>query len=108
MITVAQASTGRHAIRQFLDHRPDVTLMDLRLPDISGIDAMMAIREQVPDACIVILTTFEGDAEIQRAFAAGARDYILKTMPPHELVGVVRQVYAGQQRVPPDAAPRMP
>ena len=97
MLMVAQASTGREAIQLFREHRPDVTLMDLRLPDISGIDAMIAIRSEFPDARIVMLTTFEGDVEIQRALAAGARGYVLKNMPPKELVDVVRQVHAGQE-----------
>ena len=107
MVMVAQAATGREAIRQFREHRPDVTLMDLRLPDISGIDAMMAIRDEFPDARIVVLTTFEGDVEIQRALAAGARGYILKSMPPQELAGVVRQVHAGKKRIPPEVAARL-
>ena len=85
-----QAATGREAIQQYREHRPDVTLMDLRLPDISGIDAMIAIRNEFPDARIVMLTTFEGDVEIQRALAAGARGYVLKNMPPKDLVEVVR------------------
>jgi DNA-binding NarL/FixJ family response regulator len=104
MVMVAQAATGRDAIRLFRDHRPDVTLMDLRLPDISGIDAMLAIRGEFPDARIVILTTFEGDVEIQRALAAGARGYVLKSMPPQELAAVVRQVHAGKKRIPPEVA----
>ena len=99
MVMVAQASNGREAIQQFRDQQPDVTLMDLRLPDISGIDAMIAIRQESPDARVVMLTTFEGDVEIQRALAAGARGYILKNMPPRELVGVIRQVYAGKKRI---------
>src|SRR5678815_653384 len=70
MHLIAQAATGQDAIQQFHQHRPDVTLMDLRLPDISGIDAMIAIRKEYPDACIVMLTTFEGDVEIQRALEA--------------------------------------
>jgi DNA-binding NarL/FixJ family response regulator len=107
MVMVAQAATGREAIRQFREHRPEVTLMDLRLPDISGIDAMMAIRDEFPDARIVVLTTFEGDVEIQRALAAGARGYILKSMPPQELAGVVRQVHAGKKRIPPEVAARL-
>jgi DNA-binding NarL/FixJ family response regulator len=107
MVVVAQASTGRDAIQQFREHRPDVTLMDLRLPDISGIDAMIAIRNQFPDARIVMLTTFEGDVEIRRALAAGARGYILKNMPPQELVGVVRQVHAGNKRIQPEVAARL-
>lgn len=104
MVMVAQAATGRDAIRHFREHRPDVTLMDLRLPDISGIDAMIAIRNEFPDARIVMLTTFEGDVDIQRSLAAGARGYILKNMPPQELAGAVRQVHAGKKRIPPEVA----
>jgi len=104
MVMVAQAATGREAIHQFRQHRPDVTLMDLRLPDISGIDAMIAIRNEFADSRIVMLTTFEGDVEIQRALAAGARGYILKSTPPRELAGVVRQVHAGKKRIPPEIA----
>ena len=104
MVMVAQATTGREAIKQFKEHRPDVTLMDLRLPDLSGIDAMIAIRTEFPDAKIVILTTFEGDVEIQRALAAGARGYILKNMPPRELAESIRQVHAGRKRIPSEIA----
>lgn len=104
MVMVAQAATGREAIHQFRQHRPDVTLMDLRLPDISGIDTMIAIRNEFSDSRIVMLTTFEGDVEIQRALAAGARGYILKSTPPRELAGVVRQVHAGKKRIPPEIA----
>jgi len=107
MVMVAQASNGREAIQQFRDQQPDVTLMDLRLPDISGIDAMIAIRQESPDARVVMLTTFEGDVEIQRALAAGARGYILKSMPPRELVGVIRQVYAGKKRIPVEIAAQL-
>jgi DNA-binding NarL/FixJ family response regulator len=107
MVVAAQAATGRDAIQQFRQHRPDVTLMDLRLPDISGIDAMIAIRSEYPDARIVILTTFEGDVEIQRALAAGARGYVLKSMPPKELAGVVRDVHEGRKRIPPDVAAQL-
>jgi DNA-binding NarL/FixJ family response regulator len=104
MVMVAQASSGREAIQQFREHRPDVTLMDLRLPDISGIDAMIAIRAEFPDARIAMLTTFEGDVEIQRALIAGARGYILKNMPPKELVDVIRQIHAGKKRIPQEIA----
>ena len=104
MILVAQAATGREAIQQFRQHQPDVTLMDLRLPDISGIDALIAIRNDFPDACVVILTTFEGDVEIQRALEAGARGYLLKTTPAKELVEVIRQAHAGKKRIPPEVA----
>jgi DNA-binding NarL/FixJ family response regulator len=104
MVMVAQASTGREAIQLFRQHRPDVTLMDLRMPDISGIDALIAIRHEFPDARIVMLTTFEGDVEIQRALSAGARGYILKNMPPKELVDVIRQVHSGKKRIPQEIA----
>jgi DNA-binding NarL/FixJ family response regulator len=104
---VAQASTGRDAIQQFRTHRPDVTLMDLRLPDMSGIDVVIAIRTEFPDAHIVMLTTFEGDVEIQRALSAGARGYILKSMPPKELADVIRQVHAGKKRIPPEVAAQL-
>jgi DNA-binding NarL/FixJ family response regulator len=107
MVMVAQAATGRDAITQFRTHLPDVTLMDLRLPDISGIDAMIGIRNEFPDARIVMLTTFEGDVEIQRALAAGARGYILKNMPPKELVEVVRQVHAGRKKIPNEIAAQL-
>jgi DNA-binding NarL/FixJ family response regulator len=107
MLLVSQASTGTEAIQQYREHRPDVTLMDLRLPDLSGIDAMIAIRAEFPDARIIILTTFEGDVEIQRALEAGARGYLLKNMPPSELVEVIRQVHAGKKRVPPEVAARL-
>jgi DNA-binding NarL/FixJ family response regulator len=107
MIMACQAATGREAIQQFREHRPDVTLMDLRLPDISGIDALIAIRNEFPDARIVMLTTFEGDVEIQRALAAGARGYVLKNMPPKDLVEVVRQVHAGKKRIPQDVAAQL-
>jgi DNA-binding NarL/FixJ family response regulator len=104
MVLVAQAASGAEAIQRFREHRPDVTLMDLRLPDLSGIDAMIAIRTEFPDARIVMLTTFEGDVEIQRALEAGARGYLLKNMTPSEILDVVRQVHAGKKRVPPAVA----
>ena len=104
MLLVAEASNGRDAVQRYREHRPDVTLMDLRLPDMSGIDAMIAIRSEFPDARVIILTTFTGDAEIQRALEAGARAYMLKSMPPKELVDVMRQVHAGKKRIPPEIA----
>jgi len=107
MVMVAQASTGREAVQLFRDHQPDVTLMDLRLPDISGIDAVISIRGEFPDARVVMLTTFEGDVEIQRALAAGARGYVLKNMPPSDLVDVVRQVHAGKKRIPHEIAAQL-
>jgi DNA-binding NarL/FixJ family response regulator len=104
LLLVAEASNGSEAIKQFREHKPDVTLMDLRLPDMSGIDSMIAIRSEFPAARIIILTTFAGDVEIQRALEAGARAYMLKSMPPKELVEVIRQVHAGKKRIPAEIA----
>jgi len=104
MVLIADASNGTEAIQKFKEHRPDVTLMDLRLPDISGVDSLMAIRADAPDARIIMLSTFEGDVEIQRALQAGARAYLLKNMPPKELVEVIRQVHAGKKRIPAEIA----
>jgi DNA-binding NarL/FixJ family response regulator len=84
--------------------RPDVTLMDLRLPDLGGLDVMMAIRSEFPDARVIILTTFERDVEIQRALRAGARGYLLKSMPPQQMFDAIRQVHAGKKYVPPEIA----
>ncbi len=107
MLLVAQASNAQEAIAEYRKHKPDVTLMDLRLPDRSGIDAMIAVRAEFPQARVIILTTFEGDVEIQRALEAGARGYLLKSMPPKELVEVIRQVHAGQKRIPPRLAAQL-
>jgi DNA-binding NarL/FixJ family response regulator len=104
MLLVADASSGTEALQKFREHQPDITLMDLRLPDISGIDAMIAIRSEFAEARIIMLTTFEGDVEIQRALEAGARGYLLKSMPPRELLEVIRQVHAGKKRVPTEVA----
>jgi DNA-binding NarL/FixJ family response regulator len=104
MLMVAQASTGCEAIQMFRQHQPDVTLMDLRLPDMSGIDSLIAIRAEFPEAHIIMLTTFEGDVEIRRALEAGARGYMLKSTPPNELVDVIRQVHAGKKRIPAEVA----
>jgi DNA-binding NarL/FixJ family response regulator len=107
MLLVSQAAGGAEGIQKYREFRPDVTLMDLRLPDLSGIDAMIAIRAEFPDARIVILTTFEGDVEIHRALQAGARGYMLKSTPPSELVQVIRHVHAGKKRVPPEVAAQL-
>jgi DNA-binding NarL/FixJ family response regulator len=104
MILVAEAASGSEGILKFRELQPDITLMDLRLPDMSGIDSLIAIRTEFSEARIVMLTTFEGDVEIQRALEAGARGYLLKSMPPRELVDVIRQVHAGKKRVPPEVA----
>jgi DNA-binding NarL/FixJ family response regulator len=107
VLLVSQAANGAEAIQQYRQHRPDVMLMDLRLPDLSGIDAMIASRAEFPEARIIMLTTFEGDVEIQRALEAGARGYLLKNMPPGELMQVIRQVHAGKKRVPPELAAQL-
>ena len=107
MQVVAHASDGREAISYFCEHKPDVTLMDLRLTDMSGIDAMIAIRGQFPEARVIMLTTFDCDAEIQRALAAGARSYILKSMPPREMAETMRQVHAGKKCLPAEVATRL-
>jgi len=107
MLLVAQASNAQEAIQEYRKHRPDVTLMDLRLPDKSGIDAMIAVRAEFPEARVIVLTTFEGDVEIQRALEAGARGYMLKSMPPKELVEVIRQVHAGKKRIPAQLAAQL-
>jgi DNA-binding NarL/FixJ family response regulator len=107
MLLVAQASNAQEAIVEYRKHKPDVTLMDLRLPDKSGIDAMIAVRAEFPQARVIMLTTFEGDVEVQRALQAGARGYLLKSMPPKELVEVIRQVHAGQKRIPPRLAAQL-
>ena len=104
MLLLAQASTGCEAIQKYREHQPDVTLMDLRLPDMSGIDSLIAIRAEFPEARIIILTTYEGDVEIQRALGAGARGYILKSMPPREIVAGIRGVHAGKKRIPQEVA----
>lgn len=104
MVLVAAVSNGNQAIQRFREHMPDITLMDLRLPDMSGIDAMLAIRSEFPDAKVIILTTFAGDVEIGRALEAGARGYVLKSMLPKEIIEVIRQVHAGKKKLPPDIA----
>jgi DNA-binding NarL/FixJ family response regulator len=107
MHLVGIASTAREGIRKFREIRPDITLMDLRLPDLTGIEAIIAIRAEFSDARIIVLTTFEGDVEIQRALAAGARGYLLKSMPPRQIVDTIRDVYAGKKRVPPEVAAQL-
>lgn len=107
MQLVAEATNGGEALLKFREHQPDVTLMDLRLPDMSGIDALISIRAEHPAAHVIMLTTFEGDVEMQRALQAGARGYLLKSMPPKELVEAIRQVHAGRKRIPPELAAQL-
>lgn len=107
MVLVAQAAGVADAIAEFRRHRPDITLMDVRLPGANGTDIMAAIRNEFPHARIIMLTTSEGDAEIQRAMRAGAAGYVLKSMPKNELLGVIRAVHTGKRHVPPDVAARI-
>jgi DNA-binding NarL/FixJ family response regulator len=104
MELVAEASNGREAIELFQKHRPDVTLMDLQMPEMGGIDAMSAIRGEFPEARIVVLTTYAGDVQIFRALKAGARAFLLKGLLRKELLDTIRAVHAGQRRIPPEIA----
>src|SRR5499433_314991 len=104
---VAEANNGREAIDQFCTHRPDVTLMDLQMPHMNGIDAIRAIRKEFPDARIIVLTTYAGDAQATRAFEAGASGYLLKNMLRKELIETIRTVHAGKKRIPPEIAVEM-
>ena len=107
MMVCAEAATGHHAIELFRSTRPDVTLMDLRLPDLSGTDAIRRIRAEYPDAKIIALSTFAGDEEIYVALEAGALAYLVKTVEPEELVDTVRKVSEGRRHVSPDLAARL-
>ena len=104
MQLVGSAATGRDSIEMFGKLKPSLVLMDLRLPDMSGIDAMIAIRAKAPTAKVIILTTFEGDAEVNRALKAGAAGYLLKTMPRKQIVDSMRLIYAGKRRIDPGIA----
>ena len=107
MELVAEAVNGREAIEQFRRSQPDITLMDLRLPDIDGVGALREIRKEFGHARIIMLSTFDGDADIQRALEAGAQAYLLKTMPRSELLDTIRKVHNGQRHVPADVAARL-
>jgi DNA-binding NarL/FixJ family response regulator len=104
MELVAEASTGREALEQFRNHRPDLTLMDLQMPDMDGIEVMVAIRDEFPEARIIVLTTYKGDVQVLRALKAGARAYLLKGLLRKELLETIRAVYAGHKRIPPEVA----
>jgi len=104
MALVSEASGGQEAIRQYRAHRPDITTMDARLPDLAGVDALAAIRAEFPAARIIMLASMEGDVEVRRALQAGARGYLLKNMPPSELLRAIREVHAGRKHVPPEVA----
>lgn len=101
---VAEASNGREAVDQFRTHRPDITLMDLQMPEMNGVEAMIAIRKEFPSARIIVLTTYVGDAQVLRALEAGARAYLLKTVLRKELPETIRLVHAGHKRIPPEVA----
>lgn len=104
MTVVAEASNGREAIQQFRAHRPDVTLMDLQMPEMGGLDAISAIRAEFPDARIVVLTTYAGDAQALRALQAGARGYLLKNALHKELIETIRAVDAGKKALSPEVS----
>jgi DNA-binding NarL/FixJ family response regulator len=107
MLLVGQAANAAEAVTEFRRHRPDITLMDLRLPGTNGTDTLITIRGEYPEARIIMLTTSDSDGDIQRAMRAGASAYILKSMPKKELLDVVRSVYAGRRHVPPEVAARL-
>ena len=101
---VAEAVNGREAIEIFRQHRPDVTLMDLQMPDMNGIEAIIAIRSEFPNARFVVLTTYQGDVQAVRALKAGASGYLLKSMLRKDLLDTIRVVHAGRRRIPPEIA----
>jgi DNA-binding NarL/FixJ family response regulator len=107
MTVVAEAGNGREAVEQFRAHRPDITLMDLQMPDMNGTDAILAIRKDFPEARIIVLTTYSGDAQAVRALKAGASGYLLKNMVRKELAETIRSVHDGKKRVPPEIAVEM-
>jgi DNA-binding NarL/FixJ family response regulator len=104
MTLVGEASNGRDAIQQFRAHRPDVTLMDLQMPEMSGVDAIIAIRNEFPEARIIVLTTYAGDVQILRALKAGARAYLLKNLLHKELLETIRAVHAGKKTLSSEAS----
>jgi two-component system NarL family response regulator len=107
METVAEAGNGEEAVDLFRRHQPAVTLMDLRMPGMGGVAAIETLHESFPDACILVLTTYDGDEDIYRALHAGARAYLLKDMPREELLETIRAVHAGAHRLPPEVAARL-
>jgi len=107
MKIVAEASNGREAIEQFRKHNPDITLIDLQMPEMNGIDAMIAVRSEFPDARFIVLTTYSGDVQVSRALKAGARAFLLKSLLRKELLDTIRAVHAGQKRIPSDVAAKL-
>jgi DNA-binding NarL/FixJ family response regulator len=104
MCIVAQAANGREAIEQFREHRPDITLMDLQMPEMNGLDALIALRGEFPDARVIVLTTYVGDVQVLRAIKAGALAYLLKNALHKELLDTIRAVHAGKKYISPDAS----
>ncbi|HTC47015.1 MAG TPA: response regulator transcription factor [Candidatus Aquilonibacter sp.] len=104
MTLIGEASNGRDAIQQFRERRPDITLMDLQMPEMNGIDAIISIRNEFPEARIIVLTTYVGDVQILRALKAGARAYLLKNLLHKELLDTIRAVHAGKKNLSPDAS----
>ena len=107
MQLVGEASNGHEAIEQFRKHLPDITLLDLQMPEVNGIDAILAIRSEFPEARIVVLTTYSGDTQILRALKAGAQAYLLKSMLRRELLDTIRAVHKGQRRIPGEVAAQL-
>ncbi|KAF3884313.1 MULTISPECIES: response regulator [Nostocales] len=107
MIPIAEASNGEEAITLFHQHQPDVTLMDLRMPDITGVEAITTIRQKCPEARIIILTTYDGDENIYRGLHAGAKGYILKDAPLDEITKAIRAVHAGKKYIPPEIGAKL-
>jgi len=107
MLLVAEAADGRAALAEYRRCQPDITLMDLRLPDTNGTDALLELKEEFPEARIIMLTTSDSDGEIQRALRAGAAAYVLKTMPKNELLEIIRAVHRGRKQIPPEVAARV-
>jgi DNA-binding NarL/FixJ family response regulator len=107
MLLVGYAGNSTQAIAEFRLHQPDITLMDLRLPGADGTDILITIRGEFPRARVIMLTTSDGDADIQRAIRAGASGYMLKSMPMEQLLGVIRSVHAGKRHIPPEVAVRL-
>jgi len=107
MELVAEASTGLEAIEQFRKYRPDVTLLDLQMPEMGGLDAIKTIRDEFPEARIIVLTTYQGDAQVLGALRSGAQAYLLKSTLRRELLDTIRAVHRGQKRIPPDLATQL-
>jgi two-component system NarL family response regulator len=107
MVVVAEVSNGREAVEQFLHHRPDVALLDLRMPEMDGVEAIAAIRQKIPTARLIVLTTFDEDEDIYRGLRAGAKAYLLKDAPRDELLKCIRAVHEGQTVIPPSIAAKL-